>query len=288
MNGTIMRLSKRPILVILNSALIVFLGGLAVQALQAGRGSAQVRTPAKLVWKSQVTNAYAENYFGIFGIKGALVSRNEILFFYTLYDTFPRQNINDTIIDPPPLITAKACPNAGGTCQSLSVVENKALGTLLVPQETGGVPTTKDYLVGFARVPWVDLPDHTIHVAARRQVVPIGYVEWHTDPMVQKGSKSNFGATTNQFVEFRLGQPHDVTLELGSLGGGLGVGALRLLPGKDGSAPSKVNPLHIGVDLNYVVSVITAAEYAALTAPGVIVPDVPDLNAPPTATAPPH
>ena len=278
--------------ILVSAAIVVLAIGIAVQVMQpqsTESAASKIRGGNRppITWKSQTDLSAAENHWGIFGAKGTLVTSNEILLFYTIHDTFPPAP-GQVQIDATrglPLISATACPQAGGTCFPVSVVENKALGSLPIPSDVPTSTTIKHYQLGVARLTWVDRPNHVIKVTAKRISAPIGSTSWTIEPLVQVGPKSNVRSLSHQFLEFRQGKPKQIALAVGSLGGTLSAAAVKL---SAASSPN-VAPVYAGVDLQHVVSILTPAEYVAYTTalPPEPAPFVPDLNAPPTATTPP-
>lgn len=280
-------------LISVSAAVIVLAIGIVVQVLQpqsAQSVASQIGggNMPPVTWKSQTDLASAEYHWGIFGAKGALVASNEIMLFYTIYDTFLSEpgRVEGGPTRSLPGISANACPQAGGTCYPVVVLENKSLGVLPVPSDAATDATIKQYQLGVARLQWVDRPNHVIKVTANRSWEPAGSVNWTIEPLLQVGPKSNVPALSREFLVFRQGKPKQIALTVGSLGGTLSAAAIKL----SAEHSADVAPVYVQVDLQHEVSVMTAAEYAAYTTalPPEPAPFLPNPNAPPTPTTAPE
>lgn len=280
-------------LISVSAAVMAVVIGIEVQVLQSqGTQNAVARSGGgympPVTWKSQTDLASAEYNWGIFGAKGALVASNEIMLFYTIYDTFLSEpgRVEGGPTRSLPGISATACPQAGGTCFPINVTENKSLGWLPVQSDVATDATIKQYQLGVARLQWVDRPNHVIKVTANRSWEPGGSVNWTIEPLLQVGPKPNVPALSREFLVFRQGKPKQIAITVGSLGGTLNAAAIKLSV----EPSAEIAPVYVQVDLQHEVSVMTEVEYAAYTTalPPEPAPFLPNPNAPPTPTTAPE
>jgi hypothetical protein len=277
----------RGLAVVLCTALLRLLFGFVALALQANmlRADSLPGRMRDLSWRSNINQASVTNSYGEFGVKAVLLAKNELLVFYAIQDNVPQPP--EQIVRGAPFIQAASCPASGGACTTINISQNQRLGSLTILVKNN----LKEYIVGVARFPWQNSNGQTLKVtASRRNYFTDDLVTWPTTPLKQVRA-STFTNSSLEFLNFYDGnqlQPTAATgiqTEVGVIGGESTAALFKL----SSAASGAVGTLHIAVDRNYAVSVITPAEYVIQTAslPEQIGPGGPNLTTPPTPAPPP-